>query len=211
MDQAIKSSDQMVSAKTRDGRTARADNTRRRIVSALVALIEEGQLTPTAAAIAERAGVSVRSVFQHFTDLDTAFQAAADHTMERVWTMMRPIPETGTAQERVDTLLDMRWNIYEEVAAVRRAGTLLEHRSPVVARRRTEFREILRRLIELTFAPELNLLPREARTETLDAMLVIADFEYMEVLRQQMGLSRVLACRVQRRALLALLAAATGH
>ena len=43
-----------------DGRTARADNTRRRIVTAMIALIEEGDLQPTEAAIAGRAEGNVR-------------------------------------------------------------------------------------------------------------------------------------------------------
>ena len=62
----------------------------------MIALIEEGHLRPTAAAIADRAEVSVRSVFQHFNDLGALFQAAADSTMHRVWSLVRPIPDSGT-------------------------------------------------------------------------------------------------------------------
>ena len=52
----------------RDGRTVRAERTRQALVDSLLNLLDEGQLTPTAAEIAARAGVSERSVFQHFPD-----------------------------------------------------------------------------------------------------------------------------------------------
>jgi len=205
----VKATNMVQPVKPVDGRTARADNTRRRIVTSMIALIEEGQLEPTAAAIAARAGVSVRSVFQHFADLEAVFQAAADQTMQRVWSLVRPVPETGPVEQRIEALLDMRWNIYDQIAAIRRAATLLEHRSPALAQRRRQFREVLHRLLERAFGTEVNQLPRESRAETLDAMVVIADFEFMDVLRQQMGLSRQLAYQTQRRALMSLLAAAT--
>ena len=52
----------------RDGRTVRAERTRQALVDALLSLLDEGQLQPTAERIAVRAGVSERSVFQHFPD-----------------------------------------------------------------------------------------------------------------------------------------------
>src|SRR5262245_64117599 len=67
-----------------DGRAARAARTREAIVDASVALIEEGDLRPTAPRIAERAGVSVRSVFQHFVDLPSLHTAVIERVVERL-------------------------------------------------------------------------------------------------------------------------------
>lgn len=189
-----------------DGRTARADNTRRRIVSSMIALIEEGHLRPTAAAIADRAEVSVRSVFQHFNDLGALFQAAADSTMHRVWSLVRPIPDGGTLDERLDALLQMRWDIYEHIAPIRRAATLIEDQLPMFVEGRTQFRNMLRSLNERVFAAEIAHLPEPARRQTLDCMVVVCEFEFMEVLRRQMELPREVAMASQRRAMLALLA-----
>ena len=52
-----------------DGRLARSARTRHAVVDALLDLLGEGDLRPTAARIAERAGVSLRIVFHHFEDL----------------------------------------------------------------------------------------------------------------------------------------------
>lgn len=188
-----------------DGRTARADNTRRRIVSSMIALIEEGHLRPTAAAIAERAQVSVRSVFQHFNDLGALFQAAADSTMHRVWSLVRPIPDSGSMDERLNALLQMRWDIYDQIAAIRRAATLIEDQLPMFVEGRNQFRHMLRSVIERVFAPEIAHLDPDARRESLDAMVVVCEFEYMEVLRRQMDLPREQAMAAQRRAMVSLL------
>src|SRR5580704_7158993 len=54
-----------------DGRAARSLRSRRAIVDAMRALHAEGDLRPTAPRVAERAGVSVRTVWQQFADMET--------------------------------------------------------------------------------------------------------------------------------------------
>ncbi|HVC68550.1 MAG TPA: TetR family transcriptional regulator, partial [Acidimicrobiales bacterium] len=49
-----------------DGRLARAQETRRLLVEALLALVDEGATAPTTRQVAERAGVSLRIVFHRF-------------------------------------------------------------------------------------------------------------------------------------------------
>ena len=193
-----------------DGRTARADNTRRRIVSSMIALIEEGHLRPTAAAVAERAQVSVRSVFQHFNDLGALFQAAADSTMQRVWSLVRPIPDAGPVEERLAALLEMRWDIYDQIAPIRRAATLIEDQLPMFVDGRNQFRNMLRSLMERIFAAEIAGLDADARRRTLDAMTVICEFEFMDVLRRQMELPRDEAMATQKRAIICLLGCAAA-
>src|SRR5687768_11953208 len=74
-----------------DGRTRRAQRTRAAIVDACIGLVEDGDLRPTAPRIAERAGVSVRSVFQHFVDLESLFAAVADRWVERLAVLVVPV------------------------------------------------------------------------------------------------------------------------
>src|ERR1044072_5768679 len=65
-----------------DGRSARAARTRDAVVEALLSLLDEGNLRPTARQVAERAGVSLRSVYVHFDDLEDLFTAAAHRFFE---------------------------------------------------------------------------------------------------------------------------------
>ena len=57
----------------RDGRNRRAVETRRKVIAAAKAMISETSTAPTVVAVARRADVSVRSVFQHFGDVESLF------------------------------------------------------------------------------------------------------------------------------------------
>src|SRR3954468_21692708 len=61
-----------------DGRRLRSERTRRLIVEAYMALVRETGQMPTAVQIAERAGYSVRSIFERFPDLTALRIAATD-------------------------------------------------------------------------------------------------------------------------------------
>ena len=63
-----------------EGGNARGDRARSTIAHALIALIDGGNLRPTAAQIAARAKVSERSIYFHFGDaeIDRYLQLSAD-------------------------------------------------------------------------------------------------------------------------------------
>src|SRR5262245_13457410 len=62
-----------------DGRRLRSARTKQLIIEAFLSLLRENLQVPTAAQIAERAGYSVRSVFERFPDLLSLRIAAADY------------------------------------------------------------------------------------------------------------------------------------
>ena len=64
-----------------DGRRLRSERTRQLIVEAYMALVRESSQMPTAIQIAERAGYSVRSVFERFPDLVALRVAATDYAI----------------------------------------------------------------------------------------------------------------------------------
>ena len=82
----------MQEAPPTDGRTLRSLRTREAIVDATIGLLEDGDLRPTAPRVAERAGVSVRSVFQHFDDLETLHASVAERLVDRVAVLVLPVP-----------------------------------------------------------------------------------------------------------------------
>ena len=53
-----------------DGRRLRSERTRQLIIEAYMALVRDSSQIPTAVQIAERAGYSVRSIFERFADLN---------------------------------------------------------------------------------------------------------------------------------------------
>src|SRR5580704_1004973 len=72
---AVAEVDQMVS---NDGRNRRAAETRRKVIEAAKAMISETSVAPTVVGVAKRADVSVRSVFQHFGDVESLFVTVMD-------------------------------------------------------------------------------------------------------------------------------------
>src|SRR5258705_1088414 len=91
-----------------DGRTARALRTREAIVDASIALVDEGDLRPTAPRIAERAQVSVRSVFQHFDDLESLYAAVADRLIERLSHLTMTVDPTAPLRRRLPEVVRQR-------------------------------------------------------------------------------------------------------
>jgi TetR/AcrR family transcriptional regulator, regulator of autoinduction and epiphytic fitness len=157
--------------KRRDGRTIRAERTRQALADALLGLLDAGDLRPTAAEIAERAGVSERSLFQHFPDREVLFEAVARQQYERVMPTLRPVDASLPLTERIDQFTRQRARLYELIAGVRRAALLIEHESPAVAGWLTTARRAKAAEAERVFRRELEAIPPDER-EPLRAALV---------------------------------------
>jgi TetR/AcrR family transcriptional regulator of autoinduction and epiphytic fitness len=191
-----------------DGRVRRGAENRTALVEALVSLYEEGELEPTAAQIAQRAGVAVRSVYGHFGDVETL----AAEVSERQWHVHRRLmdaePVSGTLIERIDELVARRSALFEAVAPVRRAGLLHAHRSETIAANLRRLAQRLRAQVATTFAPELDTVGRQRSTsranELFDAADLLLAWESWERLRTQQGCAPPRARRVLSTALIRL-------
>src|SRR6185437_908166 len=87
-----------------DGRNRRAAETRRKIIDAAKAIIAETGTAPTVVGVAKRADVSVRSVFQHFGDVESLFVTVVDSIS--VGIVMAPPPMADRPLEvRVEALI----------------------------------------------------------------------------------------------------------
>ncbi len=176
-----------------DGRVRRGERTRAAIVDALLGLLNRGVLTPTAAQIAEGAGVSVRSVFQHFDDLDALHLELAAEQARRVLPLLDPPESTGSLDERIDDLVERRAELFEFITPVRHAIGSRAHTSTVVRSRIDELSSALCTQVEACFAPELSALDPEERRRTVHALDVIAGFETWDQLRVFRSLPRAAA------------------
>ena len=188
-----------------DGRVQRAVQNRHAIVEALLALYRDGARQPTASQVAQRAGVSLRSVFHHFADMESLYAAVAARQFERLGPLGVAPPADLAIAERIRVLVDRRAELFETVAPVRRAARAQVHRSPTIADNLSRAAALLRAQVEETCAPELSRLARDARSELLDALDCLTSWEAWERLRSGQHLSVSRAKRVVTRALAALL------
>ena len=179
-------------ARQRDGRTVRAERTRQALVDALLGLLDAGELRPTAAAIAERAGVSERSLFQHFPDREALFEAVARQQYERVMPTLRPVDASLPLAERIDEFTRQRARLYEMIGGVRRAALLIEHESPAVAGWLTTARRAKAAEAERVFRRELETIPADEREPVRAALIAVCAWPAWDSLRthQRFGVTR---------------------
>ncbi|HEY7438251.1 MAG TPA: TetR/AcrR family transcriptional regulator [Acidimicrobiia bacterium] len=115
-----------------DGRTARAQRTRTRVVDAVLELVRAGNPRPTARQIAEKAQISLRSVYVHFDDLDDLFGAAAQRHLELLSGYLEPVDATLPIDERINAFAEQRAALFEWAGAVTDAALLWEPSSPAL-------------------------------------------------------------------------------
>jgi AcrR family transcriptional regulator len=154
-----------------DGRRLRSARSQEAIVDAILDLLRETGERPAARDVAARAGVSLRTLFRHFDDVDNLLAAAAEKQIERVGAMFDVLEVDGTVAERADALARHRARLFEDIAPVRRAALRLDSHS-VIRRWLGESNRRLRRQTTTLFAQELGALPSATRwlvTESLDA------------------------------------------
>lgn len=168
-----------------DGRVRRGTRNREAIVDALLACYDSGSLRPTIPEVAARAGVSVRSVHNHFVDLE-ALRAEVAH---RQWQRFAPMIKPAAS---VEEFVDQRAELYEAVTPVRRAALVSIHDSPTIARTLARVDQLLRRHLEMTFAttPEADAL------DALDAIDLVASWDAWNRLRVAQGCSVARARRI---------------
>ena len=173
----------MTAIDVRDGRSARSVRTRRAVVEALLDLIEQGDLRPTARLIAERAGVSQRSVYVHFDDLEDLFAEASKLHLERVVANLEMVDSGLPLETRIAKLAEQAARTLEATLAVRRAASIQEPFSPTLAKTLDRTRRAARTSIERIFATELAVLDPPTRRRRTAALVVATASYTWETLR----------------------------
>lgn len=189
-----------------DGRTARSVRTRKAIVAACIELVEEGDLEPTAPRVAERAGVSVRSVFQHFDDLEGLFAAVGDRVLENLLGLVMHVDPTIDFERRVPIVVRQRTALLEALSPIRRAVAVNAWDSQEVSNRLAMGHAYLRLEVESAFAREL-LAAGDDRLEVLNALDTVLSWSTWEQLRTTVDLDVAAAAAVVERLCRATLAA----
>jgi TetR/AcrR family transcriptional regulator of autoinduction and epiphytic fitness len=199
--QLVDGGDPVPDAATVDGRVLRGERNRDAIVDALLALLAEGDPQPSARNIAQRAGVSLRTVFQHFNDIDTLYGAVAQRQVDRLWSKLDPLPAPEAPLDvRIDAVVSQRVELFETIAPVRRAAVVVNSSSPALQRGLARSEAFLRRQIAEIFAAELAGDP-----DRIAAADFAASWEAWEGLRRSSRRSVATATRVMRVLLLAVL------
>lgn len=189
-------------------RAFRSDSKRNRdaVVDALLALFHEGNMAPSSAEIAERAGLSARSLFRYFADVDDLCRAAIERQLGLTRPLLAiPVAVDAPVRARVDALVTQRTRLFETNGPVATVSRLRAPFQPLIADELTRGRAHLRRQIKDLFAPELRAMGSARASATLAAADVLCSFESYRLLRDDQSLSRARAVATLTVALVALI------
>ena len=169
-----------------DGRRQRREQNREAVIDALLALFGEGSYQPSTAQIAARAGLSLRSLFRYFDDVDDLHQAAAS----RQRMLARPLIELSVdpdqpVADKIRAVVRARARLFEQIGPAARALRACAHRHEPLAAELARNRAFLRGQLAAVFAPETA-----SGVAVLPAIDVLCSVESYELLRQDQGLTR---------------------
>ncbi|QGG94327.1 TetR/AcrR family transcriptional regulator [Actinomarinicola tropica] len=157
-----------------DGRVERRERNRAAVVDAMVSLLGEGILDVTLERAAERAGVSVRSVFRYFDGVDDLRRQTVERHFAVVDARLRRLdPATHDRAARIAAFVEDRVGMFAASAGPARLARQRAEFIPVVAEHLARVRARLADHVRSAFAPELGLLSGAA-AEDLVAVIDVA-------------------------------------
>lgn len=177
-----------------DGRVRRTAVTRRTILAATRELILEGTLDPTAREIAARAGITTRTLFRHFPDMESLHRSFVEDANAGATSVMdEPFPQAAQArwQDLLAVVIERRVRVYESLLPLY-VSTIWSRHHATAAR---QDRAVVRRRKRLKDILPGGLTEVPALFEALDGVLSI---EYWKSLRRDQGLDVAEATAVLR-------------
>jgi AcrR family transcriptional regulator len=174
-----------------DGRRRRSQDSRARIVAAMLELVREGDPSPAAEQVATRADVGLRTVFRHFNDLESLYREMSAVIEAELMALVSTPFKGETWRERVLELVERRGGAYEKVGPFKRASEAHRHHSPSLALDNAKMVEISREILRRQLPPELA--KDRVRFEAIDLLL---SFDAWNRLRRDQELSAKRATEV---------------
>jgi AcrR family transcriptional regulator len=172
-----------------DGRRLRSERTRRLIVEAYVALVRENSQMPTAVQIAQRAGYSVRSIFERFPDLTALRVAATDYAIAEARANAALRDLDAPRLTRIKSQVAQRAQTCETWLPLWRVLSTDTSQSSDLQQRIGMIRQLILMRMEMMFKPELSTVSDADRKKTMLALESLTDFESWARMRGLYGLS----------------------
>jgi len=192
-----------------DGRHLRSERSRAVIAMAMLELVRETGAMPTTDAVADRAGVSRRSVFRHYSDvselLTAAYQIQREEASRR---FPRRDPSQWSMEERVVAFSERATDLYEYVMPVRSAAMHLARDYPVLYELMQGDDAVHRMIVENLFAEYFKDMPDDRSGLFVSAMVSATSWATWQGLRREQSVPVEVAREVVRTMMRGVLAVA---
>lgn len=151
-----------------DGRRARSERSRERIIEAVLTLVKGGMINPGAQRVADLAQVSLRTVYRHFEDIESLYEEIANVCESKFMPIfMRPYVSTDW-KGQLGEHLNRRLQVFEDTLYLRLCTNSRRFQSPSLMQHYNRYLKSERSVIEA-------LIPEELQGDTdLVAVLDIA-------------------------------------
>jgi AcrR family transcriptional regulator len=188
-----------------DGRQLRRKRNREAVVEALLDLYRDGNLRPSTEEIAARSGLSPRSLFRYFEDVDDLTRSAVMRQEARAMPLV--VIDAGpeeTLGRRIDALVEQRFRLFDAVGHAAAVTRLRAPFQPLLAAELGQNRRFLRSQVSSLFAPELADMDERRSASTLAAVDILTSFESYRLLTEDRSMESSAAMTVVSDALSAL-------
>ncbi len=166
-----------------DGRSLRREANRQRIIDALIELVREGNVGPSAEEVSNRAGVGIRTVFRQFNDMDALYR----HTTDMLRTELEPLfvePLKGeTFEARLADHVDRRALVFDRILPFRNFADAHRHTSRFLQDDYNKLRVVQRMAAEALLKDKVS-----TRSWAFDAIELLLSFDAWRHLRQDQAL-----------------------
>ena len=166
-----------------DGRRKRSEDSRARIVAAMLELVHAGEMAPGAEQVADHARVGLRTVFRHFNDMDSLYREMSAAIEEEITEVVSKPLKGETWREQLMDLIARRAVAFEKMAPFQRAAAVHRYRSPYLNAAHERFTALCRAYLTVILPKDIAAQPD--LMESLDLML---SFELWSRLRREQGL-----------------------
>lgn len=171
-----------------DGRTARKNSNRDAVVEAAMKLFEAGNKNPKMEDIAAAAGVSVRSAYRYFSNVEEITQAAAVENLAKYGALFEVENlGVGTLDERIRNLVSSRMRLFDEAHAMIAAVMAHIYEDNFIGNMLAwRLQHMYLQNLEM-FSAELSRLPALESQQIAAALDGILSFDNAESMRRRLG------------------------
>lgn len=173
-----------------DGRRARRERNIALAVHTARTMFAEENLVPTIEQVAKRSGLSLRSLYRYFADVDELLRVAIDLAMSEGRNLARidGLAE-GPFDVRIERFVSSRVRLYETLGSNYRATVHHASHLPPLRDALERTRSDFRRQLEAQFEPELRRLDEPQRFLTTAACDAMCQFDSIDLLRRSRRLT----------------------
>ena len=173
-----------------DGRSLRRERNRQDIVDALLGLIENGETEISAALIASKAGLSERSIFRYFDDVNDLYRSVCDLAFSKeIEYALIDDAGVGSLDTKIENFVNQRVRIYTMNEKIAPAARSFAFKNPITKNQLVVGRKLLRTQIIKHFAEELSVFDKQQQQVAVAIIDSLTTFEYYDMMRSDQKMS----------------------